>query len=72
MVKVTRLKMNCNFVKVHESGDKEISLSPVIEGSTENKEFFKFTPGGRLDFYCVNPEIQIEQGKAYYVDITPA
>lgn len=67
----TRCKMRANWVKAFDDGSKEISMSPVVDNSEENKEFFKYTPGGRLDFYTVNPNVVIEQGKEYYVDISP-
>jgi hypothetical protein len=46
-------------------------MEAVTEGSKENDEFFKYTPGGTLTFYCVNPAAaeQIEEGKEYFIDI---
>jgi hypothetical protein len=70
---ITRCKMTCNFIRKNETGETtEVSMSPVVDGSEENKKFFKYTPGGRLDFYTLNPDVKFEMGKAYFVDITLA
>jgi hypothetical protein len=49
-------------------------MSAVVDGSAENEQFFKFTPGGSLTLYTVNPAVAeaIEPGKEYYIDITLA
>lgn len=51
-----------------------IKLSPVIDGSEENKKFYAFTPIGSIELATLNPEAgnQFELGKEYYVDFTPA
>lgn len=72
-----RCKMSCNFKSQSGEGDSAVSyiqLSPVYSGSEENKRFFQSTPGGALQFYTVNKSAadQFEQGKEYYIDITPA
>jgi hypothetical protein len=69
--------VRCKFVCVSktECGDTvHIYMQPVYDGSKENKEFFKYTPGGEISLNVVNPEAakQIEQGKEYYIDISPA
>ena len=40
----------------------------------ENDAFFKWTPGGVLDFNTINAAAasQYEEGKEYYLDISPA
>lgn len=43
----------------------------VIDGSEENKHFFKWTPTGKLEFDAHNNEA-FEPGKEYYIDITLA
>lgn len=55
--------------KIHE-----VTLAPVIGGSEENKQFFRFTPYGELKLGTVNPEVAkvLEVGKTFYLDITPA
>lgn len=75
-------KVRCKFFvagKVLSSASTEteklydIQMSAVIDGSDENKEFFKWTPSGTLNFSTVNEGAaeSIEQGKQYYIDITP-
>jgi hypothetical protein len=51
-----------------------VELTPVINGSDENKEFYKWTPSGRIELGTINEEAakQFEIGKEYYVDFTPA
>lgn len=54
---------------------KVVSFSPVISGSEENKSFAKYTPSGNLQLYISyeTPASEVfEQGKEYYLDITPA
>jgi hypothetical protein len=75
---MVRCKFRCHFKEVHNEGtereDAIIKMSPVYGESPENKEFFKYTPGGALEFYTVNKAAadQIEQGREYYIDIAPA
>lgn len=73
-----RTKFKCKEVSnsspnTDENG-KTIKLEAVIDGSDENKEFFRWTPGGEISFSCVNAAAseQFEVGKEYYVDLTPA
>lgn len=49
-----------------------IGLDPVIDGSAENKEFYKWTPGGHIDLQVVShaTAARFTQGAAYYVDFT--
>lgn len=59
----------------HISEEAEtIILYPVITGSEENKEFFKWTPSGEVRLQCLNPNAskQFEIGKEYYVDFSAA
>lgn len=69
------MNVRCKFVCSYKD-DKtgQVSLSPVYSGSAENKAFFAATPGGQINFYCVNPAAlsAFEQGKEYYVDFAPA
>lgn len=59
------------------SGHKEvqvIKLSPVVDGSEENKRFYAATPGGSIELGTVNAEAvkQFDLGAEFYVDFTPA
>jgi hypothetical protein len=51
-----------------------IKLSPIMSGSEENKEFYKYTPPGSIELGTVNEAAaeKFEIGKEYYVDFTPA
>lgn len=68
---MTRAKFICD--KVHQDGDtSQVTLSPVVDGSKENEEFFKYTPGGQIDLFVVNPNVKFEEGEEYFVDFTKA
>lgn len=45
------------FVKEKHIGvdTQTIILYPVISGSEENKEFYKWTPAGEIKLQCLNP-----------------
>lgn len=70
-----RAKMKCEYTKVASDGfGGEVRLRPVISGSAENEAFYKYTPGGELVLATVNEAAfaQFEEGKEYYLDISPA
>ena len=70
-----RAKMKCeSVVSENKDGSGIVLLRPVISGSEENDKFFKFTPSGELRLCAINAEAvsQFEEGKEYYVDISPA
>lgn len=74
-----RCKVVCNLKvtsldKENKPVDARLHFCPVYNGSTENKEFFKYTPGGDIAIYTVNVQVadKFEQGKEYYVDFSPA
>jgi hypothetical protein len=63
--------MTC--LQVLDRGDsKDYEFRAVSDGSPENKEFWKWTPTGVLQFSCVNPNVSFQPGKSYYVDICEA
>lgn len=51
-----------------------ITMGAVTNGSTENKQYWHWTPAGHLTMNTVNEDAakQFEVGKEYYIDITPA
>lgn len=51
-----------------------IVMSPVCDGSDENKRFYAATPSGQVNLGTVNGEAaaQFQLGEEYYVDFTPA
>lgn len=70
---MVRAKFQVYEVAKTLSGHKVV-LQPVTSGSEENKEFFKWTPSGKIELYCINDKAveQFEVGKEYYVDFTLA
>jgi hypothetical protein len=44
-------------------------FAPVAGTSEENKRFWKWTPSGALSFQYINPEIDFQVGKEYYLDL---
>ncbi len=68
-----RCKFVCQWKQTNESGTTA-QFGAVTSGSPENQQFFKWTPGGTLNLYVVGDAAaeQIEMGREYYLDITPA
>ena len=53
---------------------RTIHLSAVTDGSPENKEFFKWTPSGRIEIGVLNEVAwkEFPLGREVYVDFTDA
>lgn len=68
---MTRAKFVCRKFEANEETAEAI-LDPVVDGSKENEDFFKYTPGGEIRLSVVNPNVKFEEGKEYYVDFTEA
>jgi hypothetical protein len=68
-----RAKFVVDNISKSRFGWHTIVMSPVSGGSEENKAFWAATPGGKIEFNCVNDKAieQFEVGKEYYVDFTP-
>lgn len=68
-----RAKFRVDEVAQNVSGST-IRMSPVTSGSDENKEFFKWTPTGRLEMGTVNAAAaeQFKPGAEFYIDFTAA
>lgn len=51
----------------------KVELIAVTDGSEENKEFFKYTPSGKLSLGILEPEQadKLVVSDEYYIDITP-
>lgn len=66
---MVRAKFKC----VSNEGNN-VRLDVVINGSKENEDFFKYTPGGQVNILVDNEAAreQFEVGKEYYVDFTAA
>ena len=70
---MVRAKFTCS--RNEKQGESmRLEFTPVFTGSEENKNFFKWTPGGKIELQVVNPEAaeKFELGKEYFVDFTPA
>lgn len=57
-----------------EDQGSTITLFPVVGGSPENDQFYKWTPGGQIILSTINAVAAAEfvPGKQFYVDFTPA
>lgn len=53
---------------------RTVHLSAVYDGSPENKEFFKWTPNGKIEIGMLNESAwrQFPLGREVYVDFTNA
>ncbi len=53
---------------------RRIKLNVVVDGSPENKEFFKWTPSGQIDIGTLNRKAweQFPLGREMYVDFSNA
>lgn len=74
----TRCKFRCNsIIPQSDPMTKVVNLSAVMsddDPESENSKFWTATPSGQLSMYINNPagHAIFEQGKDYYLDITPA
>lgn len=68
-----RCKFRCDAVEFVKDA-ASVKFSAVTNGSEENKQFFKWTPGGQLTVFSVNLDAAraFVPGADYYLDITPA
>ncbi len=67
----TRCKFRCESVTDHGTA-KDVRLNAVTGTSEENKDFWKFTPSGKLELTWINPNVDFKPGKEYYLDIREA
>lgn len=53
---------------------RTVKMTAVADGSEDNKKFFRWTPNGSISMGVLNQVAweQLELGKSYYVDFTPA
>ena len=60
--------------KAPSSEGGTVSLSPVIDGSEENKRFYHLTPGGNITLSAINQSAfdSFQLGAGYYVDFKRA
>lgn len=72
--KTVRCKMICDSVTSTRANERPVhqaTFTPVSGGSPENDQFFRWTPGGKLELSVLNSQ-HFEPGREYYVDLTPA
>lgn len=70
-MKVTNLEP---AVHAEDGQGGTVYLHPVINGSPENDQFYKYTPGGNLTLSTINGRAfeQFHLGEEYYIDISRA
>lgn len=73
----TRCKFRCHSVIDSYGDTKVVNLSAVYapdDPESENGQFWTATPSGQITLTINNPAgaAIFEQGKDYYVDLTPA
>lgn len=74
------ITVRAKFICVSKEHDRNVDeegsvvLEAVINGSEENKEFFRYTPSGRIRIGIINKTAfqRFEPGTEYYVDFTKA
>jgi len=61
-----------SIVMIKDGGS--VFLTPVVSGSTENEQFYKWTPSGKIELSTINKDVlgQFIPGGEYYVDFTKA
>lgn len=69
--------MRCKAIlisKLETADGCHLKFGYVVDGSAENKQFFRYTPGGEITMQIVNKATANTAivGKAYYVDFTIA
>jgi hypothetical protein len=70
---VQRIERTLHWIR--SNGELQtIVMTPVTDGSEENKKFFDATPCGEIKVGTLSATAasQFELGKSYYVDFTPA
>lgn len=75
---MVRSKFKCESKTITADG-ATVKLSPVIGGSKENENFFKYTPYGNIEIGVLNDSAkgfsvaaEFEPGKEYFVDFSKA
>jgi len=71
---MVRAKFKCDAIKKRDDVEgAEIYMIPVVGGSEENDQFFKYTPWGSFHMGVVSTDTAslFEVGKEYYLDFTP-
>ena len=71
---MVRCKFVVDSVEKTRYGVDNVKLSAVTQDSEENKQFWHYTPSGRVDLQTTNHEAadQFKVGMHFYVDFSPA
>lgn len=69
-----RAKMVCDGKSGNDEEGYRVIFHPVVGGSNENEQYFKYTPGGECRLEILNNEAsaQFELGKEYYLTFEQA
>lgn len=71
-----RCKFTCISKTISGFGENQTNtfvFTPVTSsGNDENKSFWRWRPAGKLEFNCLNPNVDFEIGKDYYLDLSLA
>jgi len=74
MSKTILAKFKVGSVTDFGNNNHNVNLSPVVNGSDENKSFSQWTPSGKIEMHITNPECIgfFEAGSEYYVEFRKA
>jgi hypothetical protein len=74
-----KAKFICNTISKSkfsklDQGSATVTLTPVVSGSDENKEFWQYTPSGKVEMQIKNEaaEKYFEVGAEYYLTFEKA
>jgi len=69
-----RAKFKVTSITESTGSLKTVQLQPVVSGSEENKQFFKYSPSGQISLGVMNPDAaaQFAVDQEFYVDFTLA
>lgn len=74
MSKTILAKFKVGSVTNYGNSNEGVNMSPVINGSDENKSFSLYTPNGKIEMHITNPEACgfFKPGEEYYVEFKKA
>jgi hypothetical protein len=67
---MVKAKFKVHEVRPEHGGDGgAVTLFPVVDGSPENKDFYKWTPGGKIELSTINANAfkEFQPGDEFYV-----
>jgi hypothetical protein len=74
MTQATRAKFKVLSVTMFENSCTQVNLHPVLGDSPENKNFWQYTPTGKIEMTITNPQATeiFSPGQEFFVDFTLA